>query len=121
MLLIVPVVALGLVIVRGAMVVSRIIVESRIVVSRDVEGVVVLGVVGLPGVDGAGVGCCAERAPALTVRAMAAPIAREVVNRRVISVNPPGCCCSCRIPGRAKLAGWCRVSRAGQVRRGAGS
>ncbi|WP_275830188.1 hypothetical protein [Roseisolibacter sp. H3M3-2] len=60
---------------------SRIVVESRMVVSRDVVGVCVGA-----GVVGAGVvGVCAAATPALTVRAMAAPIAREVMNRIVIT------------------------------------
>jgi hypothetical protein len=45
----------------------RMPVESRIVVSREVVGV------------------CAAAAPALTVRAMAAPIARVVMNRIVVT------------------------------------
>jgi hypothetical protein len=54
----------------------RMVVESRIVVSREVVGVCV-------GLDGAGV--CAAAAPALMVRAIAAPMARVVMNRIVIT------------------------------------
>jgi hypothetical protein len=55
-------------------IVERIDESVRTVVSVA-DGRVLLGVV---------VGVCAEAAPALIVRAMAAPMAREVVKRRVI-------------------------------------